>query len=973
MANKERSSGKGETIGNNSNSNSTDDTKPKTKIKIAYLNARSVRNKVEDIVDFINHTKADLCALTETWLKEGPTDSVVRGALTPPGYKLQCIERKNKRGGGVAILYNGNLKGTVQATKKMLSFEMIEMLFTSRNDCIRLAVLYRPPSSSVSKFLEEFEAYVDSIMTASGKLVVVGDFNFHMDKSSDTDANKLKELLSSLNLKQHVTVGTHIQGRSLDLVITRNTDQLIDGKIEEHAPISDHKPLSFSCTVDKPVATKKTVKYRKLKDIDMNVFKEDLLKLPIFNLNTENVNDLVSTYNSGLSALIDKHAPILVKKIYERPQSPWYTEELAQAKRAKRQAERRWMKEQTTINLEILKHHTKNYKKLCKSSKIAYHQQQIEASKGDQKKLFKIANRLLYRQKDNSLPGEANNDKLANDFVTFFAEKISNITTKFNSINDMIQSDMPQNIRLLHDFNNVSEKDVKDIILGGNSKCCSLDPLPTSFVKDFIDILLPILHKIVNLSLYTNVMPDCLKTATVTPLLKKKSLDVNDFKNYRPVSNLPFLSKLIEKAVVRQLDAHMISNGLYPNMQSAYRKHHSTETALVKILDDLLNAVDNKKCCFLVLLDQSAAFDTVNQDLMLNRLQYMFGVTDNALAWLTTYFKHRHQSVCINGVSSKPKELITGFPQGSVLGPFMYPVYTSPLFQIAEKYGLSIHMYADDTQVYLSFSIDDKDVALEKLEDCLKEIRAWMFNNHLKLNDTKTEFLVIGNKNYRKQLDSVAHVKIGESCVDPVNSAKNIGAVLDNNLDLVKHVNNTCRTCYMYLHSISKIRSCLTQEATETLVNALITSRLDYCNAILYGLNEDLLKRLQLVQNNAARLVLKKKKHDHVTPLLKKLHWLPVKYRIQYKLNLLTFKCIHNIAPTYLSKLCISYTPVRSLRSSDKHLLVEKVGRTAKGDRAFSVAAPKLWNRLDPSIRALDNIVTFKSELKTHYFREAFK
>ena len=122
MANKERSSGKGETIGNNSNSNSTDDTKPKTKIKIAYLNARSVRNKVEDIVDFINHTKADLCALTETWLKEGPTDSVVRGALTPPGYKLQCIERKNKRGGGVAILYNGNLKGLYKTFLLMFFF-----------------------------------------------------------------------------------------------------------------------------------------------------------------------------------------------------------------------------------------------------------------------------------------------------------------------------------------------------------------------------------------------------------------------------------------------------------------------------------------------------------------------------------------------------------------------------------------------------------------------------------------------------------------------------------------------------------------------------------------------------------------------------------------------------------------------------------------------------------------------------------
>ena len=176
----------------------------------------------------------------------------------------------------------------------------------------------------------------------------------------------------------------------------------------------------------------------------------------------------------------------------------------------------------------------------------------------------------------------------------------------------------------------------------------------------------------------------------------------------------------------------------------------------------------------------------------------------------------------------------------------------------------------------------------------------------------------------------------------------------------------------MHLYSIGKIRKCLSEETTATLVNALITSRLDYANAILYGIPKYLIHKLQLVQNSAARLVCRKRKHDHVTPLLRHLHWLPVKYRIMYKINLLTFKCIHGIAPQYLSDLIKPHVPARRLRSSDKGLLEKSIGRTNKGDRAFSSAAPDLWNELPDDIRILDKLCSFKTRLKTYYFQIAF-
>ena len=191
---------------------------------------------------------------------------------------------------------------------------------------------------------------------------------------------------------------------------------------------------------------------------------------------------------------------------------------------------------------------------------------------------------------------------------------------------------------------------------------------------------------------------------------------------------------------------------------------------------------------------------------------------------------------------------------------------------------------------------------------------------------------------------------------------------------MVDHVNGVCKSCYVHLRHISHIRQYLTQEASATMVHSLVTSRLDYLNSLLYGLPDYILKRLQLVQNNAAKLVMKKRKYDHVTPLLKSLHWLPINQRIQYKINLLTFKGLHGLAPEYLSCLLVPYVPNRTLRSSARGLLTEKKSNLKRaGHRAFSVCAPRLWNKLPEHVVKCETIETFKVALKTHLFKVAFQ
>ena len=197
-------------------------------------------------------------------------------------------------------------------------------------------------------------------------------------------------------------------------------------------------------------------------------------------------------------------------------------------------------------------------------------------------------------------------------------------------------------------------------------------------------------------------MPICYRKAVISPLLKKSNLDVNEFKNYRPVSNLPFLSKIIEKAVASQLNDHLNKNRLFEEHQSAYRKCHNTETALVKISNDLLLSADNKDVSILVLLDLSAAFDTIDHCILLNRLRESFGLDGTVLNWLKSYLTERKQCVKIDNYFSSELHLPFGVPQGSVLGPLLYTLYTVPLGCIIKKHNLNYHFYADDSQLYLS-------------------------------------------------------------------------------------------------------------------------------------------------------------------------------------------------------------------------------------------------------------------------------
>jgi hypothetical protein len=518
----------------------------------------------------------------------------------------------------------------------------------------------------------------------------------------------------------------------------------------------------------------------------------------------------------------------------------------------------------------------------------------------------------------------------------------------------------------------VSEDFIRKLIASYPIKTCSLDPLPSPIFKLCLDDIIPVITSVINDSLASGIVYDYLKQATVKPLLKKHGLDAEVLKNYRPISTLPFVAKILERVVLTQLNTHLESNSLLDIYQSAYKKNHSTETALLHVTNTLLSKADTKNVSLLALLDLSAAFDTLDHHILLSRLQTTFGVTGCALKWFSSYLSSRFQRVAVGPHLSEPLPLKYGVPQGSVLGPVLFTLYTQPISQTITDHALKHHKYADDTQLNDSAPPPEMPAVIQSMELCISAVKAWMTCTKLKLNGDKTEVLLSGSKRSLALLGDTL-LSIDSSPIKPKPCVKKLGVFLDSTLSMHDQVSHICKTANFELRKISSVRSFLTTAAAAQLVSSLILSRLDYCNSLLSGLPAEELSRLQRVQNNAARLILKQSKRNHVTPLLIKLHWLPVSFRIQYKIASLVFRLFDNSLPPYLCSLLSEYQPSRSLRSSSERLLVvPKVNTKSQGQRSFSYQAPTVWNALPSSLRHASSLSMFKSSLKTYLFQKAF-
>ncbi len=518
-------------------------------------------------------------------------------------------------------------------------------------------------------------------------------------------------------------------------------------------------------------------------------------------------------------------------------------------------------------------------------------------------------------------------------------------------------------------FDPVEPIEVERIIQRLQPKTSPLDIVPIAVFKQCKTELSVVIAHLANLSFASGRFPTIWKKGLVTPLLKKTGLDVNDLKNFRPITNLSTISKIIERLAQNRLKRFITESPNFGQLQSAYRQGHSTETALTKMMDDIIRAVDEGCVVALMSLDISAAFDAVDHDVLVERLENEFGITGTCSQWIRSYLTDRSSVVRVGKSLSAAVPVRCGVPQGSVLGPMLYTAYVSPVGRLIGSFGILFHQYADDTQVYNRLTMPVSP-AIGRLLRCIEVLQHWFWRNGLLLNPDKTVISYFGTRSRRNRPDLPRSVTVAGCDVAVSDKLTVLGVTIDSGLSMDQHVNSVVKNCNYHLQALRHIRPSLSRDAAAAIACSIVHSRLDYCNALLVGTTSSNLDKLQRVQNRAARIVsVASRQQSGSRDLLLKLHWLPVASRITFKTATLCYKALRLGQPSYLSSTLIPYNPVRRLRSSSLELLDEPFVKTKIGGRRFSAVAPRVWNKLPLDCRTADSLSVFKSRLKTHLFR----
>ena len=462
-----------------------------------------------------------------------------------------------------------------------------------------------------------------------------------------------------------------------------------------------------------------------------------------------------------------------------------------------------------------------------------------------------------------------------------------------------------------------------------------------------------------NYSIGNGQIPREWKAARVTPI--PKSGNSEEISNYRPVSVLPVVGKLLEKLVHHQLYVYLEKYSILNEAQSGFRPNHTTQDVLVSTIEDWRRALDVDKLVGSIMLDLSKAFDLVNHSILLKKLR-SYGIRGSECKWFGNYLEERRQRVAIDGVYSDWSDIKRGVPQGSILGPLLFTIYVNDLPLVVNS---KIKQYADDTTLYCAAN-DSVELSYNLNADLMK-IEDWIENNGLRLNVFKTQMLLLSRRRREKELEKVVIELKGES-LSRSRKVKFLGVWIDEGLLWKDHIEAVRLKCFSGLAKLRRLGDVLPISTKKKIYQALVLPHLDYCSVIWMECSKLLQQKIERVQNYAMRLILTKPSGTPSDQLRTSLNWMPLTNRREMFRMILVHRCVHGQAPKYLCELFQTNRNFGQRVTRGKEKLHIFPVHTNFGKMATSFRGAQVWNTLSNSLRQNSQLTSFKSNIKLYFY-----
>lgn len=915
-------------------------------IKIVHQNIRGLLCNFDMLQELIiSHPKIDIITLSETHLTKSNLDA--RCELD--GYTFVRRDRDQGKGGGVALyVKNGIIFKRRSNLEKSLTGSLLIEITIKNSKSFLVGCFYRPPETS-NYFSKNYNASIQSLLNVvsneNKETILLGDFNVNYRNCHEN--TEFKSTFAQNSYKQMIkkpTRTTETSSTLIDLIFTNRPSTL--SKVDVIATsLSDHDMVACARKLNSQKYQPRTIKCRNYVNYEPNNLNEDISKIdwqPVYH--STNVSTALEYFNRSVKSVFDEHAPIIEKRVKGKS-CPWLSRDV---KKLLNDRDKLLRKARRTKNENDWASY-KRLRNLCtnrvKRAKSHYYRSLLNENTANPRKFWSTIKTIFPTQVTKSLIQDTDNDK-TKKFSDYFKNAILTLKQKSMPLMNFtwrFTNPAPnrtnQNFTIGYISKIFVEKELRAL---SRNKATGPDELPPGMLKDCATHISKPLSYILNLSIDSGTVPSIWKAAKITPIFKSGNRELPE--NYRPISVLPVLSKILEKAVHHRLLDFLESNSLLSESQYGFRKHRSTKLAATLLCDDIRREMNNGNLIGVAYLDLSKAFDTIGHSLLINKLS-AYGVKGKELQWFSSYLFNRTQVVSVGKTNSDTESIYCGVPQGSILGPLLFILFFNDL---ADSLTSKVIKYADDTVIYCASK--DVDIIESKLNSEIENVGLYCRENELLLNlkKGKTEVMLFGTSRRLCQCGRELRISYNNELVSFVKKYVYLGNLLDNTLTLSNNFDRAYKRASSRLRLLKNVRNHLNIHAATKIFDMMILPILTYAGPVKPVLTKTQTDQLASLHRRAKTIT---GNNNLKCPT----------NEIQQQICLLVKKCLvkqtnSSIFDNYFKML----SHQQSTRNNNISIELPRV-KLESAKQSFYFAGAKIYNNLPTVIRSTVNISKFRS------------